>query len=285
MGRLDNKVAVVTGGASGMGRAIGTRFAREGAAVVLADLNEKGGAQVVRECAETAGGKAVFQRADVSLESDVKNAIARAIAEFGRLDVMVNNAGVGGAMGRLEEIPLEEWDRTQAVLLRGVFLGMKHAIPEMRRCGGGSIISTASIAGVSGDFGPHPYSAAKAGVINLTRSAAAEVARDRIRVNAICPGGIKTPMFIGGGGFGHDDATIEATMAKLQPIPRAGRAEDIAAMALFLASDEAEWITGAVMVVDGGALVAHRNAISAESTGRGYAGPSFERELGRKNDR
>jgi NAD(P)-dependent dehydrogenase (short-subunit alcohol dehydrogenase family) len=158
-----------------------------------------------------------------------------------------------------------------------VFLGMKHAIPELRRAGGGSIVSTASIAGISGDFGPHPYSAAKAGVINLTRSAAAELAVDRIRVNVICPGGIKTPMFVGGGGFGHDDATIEATMAKLQPIRRAGRAEDIAAMALFLASDESEWITGTVMVVDGGALVAHRNAISAEATGQGYAGPSFQR--------
>jgi NAD(P)-dependent dehydrogenase (short-subunit alcohol dehydrogenase family) len=277
MGRLDNKVAVVTGGSSGMGRAIGTRFAREGAAVVLADLNEKGGAQVVRECAEAAGGKAVFQLTDVTSESDVKNAIARAVAEFGRLDIMVNTAGVGGALGRLEEIPLEEWERTQAVLLLGVFLGMKHSIPHLRRSGGGSIISTASIAGVSGDFGPHPYSAAKAGVINLTRSAAAEVAKDRIRVNVICPGGIKTPMFIGGGGFGHDDATIEATMAKLQPIPRAGLPEDIAAMALFLAGDESEWITGTVMVVDGGALVAHRNAISAAATGRGYAGPSFQR--------
>ncbi|HKD69201.1 MAG TPA: SDR family NAD(P)-dependent oxidoreductase [Candidatus Binataceae bacterium] len=276
MGRLDNKVAVITGGASGMGRAIGNRFVREGAAVVLADLNEKGGVEVVAECA-AAGGKAVFQQADVASESEVKNAVARAVKEFGRLDIMVNNAGVGGAMGRLENVSVEDWDRTQAVLLRGVFLGMKHAIPELRRFGGGSIISTASIAGISGDFGPHPYSAAKAGVINLTRSAAAELAIDRIRVNVICPGGIKTPMFIGGGGFGHDDATIEATMAKLQPIRRAGRAEDIAAMALFLASDESEWITGAVMVVDGGALVAHRNAISAAATGSGYAGPSFQR--------
>jgi NAD(P)-dependent dehydrogenase (short-subunit alcohol dehydrogenase family) len=275
MGRLDNKVAVVTGGASGMGRAIGTRFVREGAKVVLADLNEKGGAEVVRECA-AAGGTAVFQPTDVAVEADVKNAVARAVKEFGRLDIMVNNAGIGGAMGKLEQITVENWDRTQAVLLRGVFLGMKHAIPELRRAGGGSIVSTASIAGVSGDFGPHPYSAAKAGVINLTRSAAAELAVDRIRVNVICPGGIKTPMFVGGGGFGHDDATIEATMAKLQPIRRAGRADDIAAMALFLASDESEWITGTVMVVDGGALVAHRNAISAEATGGGYAGPSFQ---------
>jgi NAD(P)-dependent dehydrogenase (short-subunit alcohol dehydrogenase family) len=276
MGKLDNRVAVVTGGASGMGRAIGVRFAAEGAKVVLADLNEKGGADVAREIARE-GGKALFQLTDVTSEADVKGAIARAVKEFGRLDIMVNNAGVGGALGSLEDISVEDWDRTQAVLLRSVFIGMKHSIPELRRAGGGSIISTASIAGVSGDFGPHPYSAAKAGVINLTRSAAAEVAADRIRVNAICPGGIKTPMFVGGGGFGTDEATIEANMARLQPIARAGRAEDIAAMALFLASDDAEWITGTTMVVDGGALVAHKNAISAASTGRGYVGPSFQR--------
>jgi NAD(P)-dependent dehydrogenase (short-subunit alcohol dehydrogenase family) len=276
MGKLDNRVAVVTGGASGMGRAIGIRFAAEGAAVVLADLNEKGGSEVAREIAQ-AGGKAVFQLTDVTSEADVKGAIARAVKEFGRLDILVNNAGVGGALGSLEDVSVEDWDRTQAVLLRSVFLGMKHSIPELRRAGGGSIISTASVAGISGDFGPHPYSAAKAGVINLTRSAAAELAGDRIRVNVICPGGIKTPMFVGGGGFGNDDATIEANMARLQPIPRAGRAEDIAAMALFLASDDSEWITGAMMVVDGGAMVAHKNAISAASTGRGYVGPSFQR--------
>jgi NAD(P)-dependent dehydrogenase (short-subunit alcohol dehydrogenase family) len=276
MGKLDNRVAVVTGGASGMGRTIGMRFAAEGAAVVLADLNEKGGADVVGEIGQ-AGGKALFQPTDVTSEAAVKGAIARAVKEFGRLHIMVNNAGVGGALGSLEDVSVEDWDRTQAVLLRSVFLGMKHSIPELRRAGGGSIISTASVAGLSGDFGPHPYSAAKAGVINLTRSAAAELAADRIRVNVICPGGIKTPMFVGGGAFGNDDATIEANMAKLQPLARAGRAEDIAAMALFLASDDAEWITGATMVVDGGAMVAHKNAISAASTGRGYAGPSFQR--------
>jgi NAD(P)-dependent dehydrogenase (short-subunit alcohol dehydrogenase family) len=180
-------------------------------------------------------------------------------------------------VGKLESISVEDWDRTQAVLLRGVFLGMKHSIPALRRSGGGSIISTASIAGVSGDFGPHPYSAAKAGVINLTRSAAVELAPDRIRVNAICPGMIKTPMLVGGGGYGRDEAAIEANLAKLQPIARAGRAEDIAAMALFLASDDGEWITGTAVVVDGGALLWHANAIAAADMGHGYVGPSFER--------
>jgi|SRR5579885_1857826 len=277
MGKLDGKAAVVTGGSSGMGRAMALLFARESAAVVLADLNEQGGAEVTRECA-AAGGRAVFQPADVTAESDVKNAVARAVNEFGRLDIMVNNAGVGGAVGKLESISVEDWDRTQAVLLRGVFLGMKHSIPALRRSGGGSIISTASIAGVSGDFGPHPYSAAKAGVINLTRSAAVELAPDRIRVNAICPGLIKTPMVVGGGGYGRDETTIEASLAKLQPIARAGRPEDIAAMALFLASDDAEWITGTAVVVDGGALLWHANAIPSAAMGQGYIGPSFLRQ-------
>ncbi len=256
-----------------MGRAMGIRFAQEGAALILADINEKGGAEVVREC-DAVGGKAVFQPTDVTVESDIERALARAVKEFGRLDIMVNNAGVGGAVGKLEDISLEDWDRTQAVLLRSVFLGMKHSIPHLRRSGGGSIISTASVAGVSGDFGPHPYGAAKAGVINLTRSAALEVAGDKIRVNAICPGYIRTPMQAGA--WGNDEAAIKTAMAKLQPIARAGEPEDVAAMALFLACDESAWITGTAMVVDGGVLVWHATATRPQAQGR-YVGPSFQR--------
>ena len=273
MGRLDNKVAVITGAASGMGRATAIRFAGEGAAVVVADLNQDGGESVVRECREN-GGRAVFQRADVAAEPDVQALIARAVSEFGRLDITFNNAGFVGALGALEQLGVDAWDRTHAVLLRGVFLGIKHSIPEMRKGGGGSIISTASIAGMRGGFGPTPYSAAKAGVINLTYCAALELGKDRIRVNCICPGGINTP--IGGptGSFG------EEFLARAQPIPRAGQPDDIANMALFLASDESQFVSGAAMVVDGAfmARAAGFGSSSGEAWRRSvsFMGPSFE---------
>ncbi len=192
MGRLDGKVAVITGAASGIGRGTAIRFAGEGAAVVLADLNQDGGESAVRECKEN-GGRAVFQKTDVASGDDIKAAIDRAVREFGKLDIIFNNAGLGGAVGTIEEVSFENWDRTMAILLRAVFAGMKYAVPEMRKVGGGSIISTASVAGLRGGAGPHAYSAAKAAVINLTRSVALEVGKDRIRVNCICPGGINTP--------------------------------------------------------------------------------------------
>src|SRR5260370_15641447 len=192
MDRYDSKVAVITGAASGIGRATAIRFAAEGAAVVVADLNIDGGEATVRECREHAG-RAVFQKTDVSAEADIKSIIARAVAEFGRLDITFNNAGFVGALGPLEEISAENWDRTHTVLLRGVFLGIKYSIPEMRKAGGGSIISTASIAGMRGGRGPTVYSAAKAGVINLTHCAAVELGKDRIRVNCICPAATAPP--------------------------------------------------------------------------------------------
>jgi len=239
MGRLENKVAVITGAASGIGRGTAIRFAGEGAAVVIADLNVEGGEAAVRDCKEN-GGRAVFQKTDVSAEADVKAAVARAVKEFGRLDIMYNNAGLGGAVGPIDETTVENWDKSLAILLRSVFLGMKFAIPEMRKVGGGSIISTASVAGLRGGAGPHAYSAAKAAVINLTRSVALEVGKDRIRVNCICPGGINTPLIntrLPGG-----EPVAEQLLAQIQPIPRAGHPHD-AAMALFLASNDSEWVT------------------------------------------
>jgi NAD(P)-dependent dehydrogenase (short-subunit alcohol dehydrogenase family) len=282
MGKLNNKVAVITGAASGIGRATAALFAGEGAAVVIGDLNVEGGEAAMRDCKEN-GGRAVFQKTDVVDENEVKAMVERAVNEFGGLDIIYNNAGLGGALGPLEEITVENWDRSLAVLLRGVFLGMKHAIPEMRKRGGGSIISTASIAGLRGYPGLHAYCAAKAAVVNLTRSAAIELGKDRIRVNCICPGGINTPIFT------RTQPSliplIEERLAQAQPIPRAGHPEDIAKMALFLASNDSEWLSGQAMVVDGAATAggtASRQSPPEQQERvlpippKGFMGPSFQ---------
>ncbi len=281
MGKLDGKVAVITGAASGIGQATAIRFSGEGAAVVVADLNQNGGESTVRQCKEH-GGNAVFQKADVASEPEVQAMIARAVKEFGRLDIIYNNAGIVGAIGPIEQIKVEDWDRSLAVLLRSVFLGIKYAAPEMRKAGGGSIISTASVAGLRGFAGIHPYCAAKAGVVNLTRSAAAEFAKDRIRVNCICPGLINTPI-VHRNGPGVKEA-MEQWMSHSQPMQRAGHPEDIAGMALYLASDDAQWVTGQAMVVDGGltmgaALSQAQGATAPQGgvlPGGGFVGPSFE---------
>jgi len=280
MGRLDGKVAVITGSASGIGRGTAMRFAGEGAAVVIADLNVEGGEAAVRDCREN-GGRAVFQKADVSSEAEIKALVARAVKEFRRLDIIYNNAGIVGALGPLEQISVEDWDRSIAVLLRSVFLGIKHSVPELRKTGGGSIISTASVAGIRGFAGLHPYCAAKAGVVNLTRSAALEFAKDKIRVNCICPGGINTPI-LHRNQPGVKEA-MEDWMAKGQPMQRAGHPEDIAGMALYLASDDAQWVTGQAMVVDGGLTVGSQFSNAADGgqllsamPPAGYVGPSFE---------
>ena len=279
MGQLQGKVAVITGAASGMGKAASLLFAREGANVVLADLNVAGGEEVAKAASE-AGPRCVFQRTDVSAEADVAALIGRAVSEFGHLDVVFNNAGIGGALGPLEEISVDDWERTLAVCLRGVFLGMKHAVAPMRAQGGGSIISTASIAGIDGYPGLHAYCAAKAGVVNLTRSASIELAADKIRVNCICPGGVSTPIL--GLGSAFDKAATDAWLVNAQPLPLAGQPEDIAQAALFLASDASRFVTGHALVVDGGATA---GAITRARRGpgeeprrpqRSFAGPSFE---------
>jgi NAD(P)-dependent dehydrogenase (short-subunit alcohol dehydrogenase family) len=282
MGKLEKKVAVITGAASGIGRATAIRFAGEGAAVVIADLNREGGEAAVRDCREN-GGSAVFQLADVASEEDIKGAVDRAVKEFGRLDIIYNNAGLGGAVGPLEKTSAANWDRSFSILLRAVFLGIKHSVPEMRKTGGGSIVSTASIAGLRGAAGLHAYCAAKAGVISLTRSASIELAKDKIRVNCICPGLIATPLTynrIPGG-----EQTAMQLFAAFQPWPRAGRPEDIAAMALFLASDDSEFVSGQAMVVDG-AVTSGMGAgnLAQGSQGAGavsilddeWSGPSFQ---------
>ena len=252
--RLENRVAVVTGGASGMGKATVLRFLAEGASVVIADFNATTGADTVREAFAAGHGEQVrFIKTDVAEEADVDAAVACAVETFGGIDVMFNNAGVGGAIGPLTETSVSDWDYTFAVLTRGVFLGIKHAARAMRAQGrGGSIINTASIAGLSGDAGPLAYSAAKAAVINLSKGAAVELAQDHIRVNAICPGFIATPLAALGGSV----TELSAQFATAQPWPEAGNGDHIAGVALFLASDDARFVTGESILVDGGLTAA-----------------------------
>lgn len=248
--RLQDKVAIVTGGAGGMGQATVARFLAEGARVVIADFNAASG-QATFDMARQAGhaDAARFIRTDVAREADIKAMIECAMSEFGRLDILFNNAGVGGAIGPVWEIEEEEWDYTFDVLVKGVFFGIKHGTRVLRQQQqGGSIINTASVAGLSGGCGPLAYSAAKAAVVNLSRAAAVQLAPDRIRVNAICPGFILT-------GLTHSaQVSLEEAgrhLDGLQPWPEHGTGADIAGTALFLASDDSRFVTGDAIVVDG----------------------------------
>jgi NAD(P)-dependent dehydrogenase (short-subunit alcohol dehydrogenase family) len=247
---LRDRVAVVTGGASGIGRATVLRFLAEGASVVVGDLNEENGQQLAAEVAEP--DRLHVLRTDVAEEADVEALIGAAVDRFGGLDVVFNNAGVGGAFGPLTEIDVADWDRTFDVLVRSVFLGTKHAARVMiAQERGGSIINTASVAGLGGGGGPLAYSAAKAGVVNLTFNAAVELAHHRIRVNAICPGLISTPLAVGR----HAEKVWEL-MPTFQPWPDAGDPDDIAGLALYLAGPDSGFLTGEAIRCDGGLLAA-----------------------------
>jgi NAD(P)-dependent dehydrogenase (short-subunit alcohol dehydrogenase family) len=237
-----------------MGKATVLKYLEEGANVVVADFNEATGEAAVAEAADMGfAGNIRFIKTDVASEADVEAMLALAVSEFGGLDIVFNNAGVGGAIGPLTETSVEAWDYTMDVLAKGVFLGLKHAARIMQPQGrGGSIINTASIAGLSGDGGPMVYSAAKAAVISLSKSAAVELAPHRIRVNAICPGFIATPLAAGGGQL----ETTEERFTNAQPWPEAGKGEHIAGAALFLASDDASFVTGEALLVDGGLTAA-----------------------------
>ena len=253
MSRLRGKAALITGGASGIGEATVRLFVGEGASVMIADIQDERGARLAAELGE----RAAYAHTDVSREADVEAAVATTVARFGRLDCIFNNAGYGGVGGRIEAISIAGFDETIGVLLRGVLLGMKHAAPVMKRQGGGSIISTASIAGLQAGFGPHVYSAAKAAVIQLTRTVAMELGEHNVRVNCICPGGIATPIFGKGLGMSVEAADALVPMMKgilenLQPIKRSGLGDDIAQAALWLASDDSTFVNGHALVVDGG---------------------------------
>jgi NAD(P)-dependent dehydrogenase (short-subunit alcohol dehydrogenase family) len=248
-GRIEGKVAVITGGGSGIGQATVMRFLEEGAKVVFGDLNDDNSAETMA-LAESAGfaGSLRYRKTDVCEEDQMRDLVQAAVDEFGQLDSIYNNAGIGGAFGPVEEVSVADWDRTFNVLVRGVFLGMKYAIPALRAGGrGGSINSTASIAGINGGAGPTAYSAAKAAVVNLTRATAMEVVQHHIRVNAVAPGLIMTPLLHRG-----DRDNVSPEMAQKQPWPEPGEPVDIANAVLFLTSDEARFITGEILVVDGG---------------------------------
>jgi NAD(P)-dependent dehydrogenase (short-subunit alcohol dehydrogenase family) len=276
MSRLEGKVAVVTGGASGMGLASVERFIEEGAKVVLTDLpagdmnvltrrvgetkasfhyreRTPGGTNDGFTIAQRLGPSAKFVPADITVPEELQKVIDTAVEEFGGLDILFNNAGIGGGEGSLLDATDEVFDRIIDVDLKAVLRGIKFAIPHLARRGGGSIISTSSTVAISGSIGAPAYSAAKGGIVALTRAAAMELAADMIRVNCICPGAILTPMNYSNPRWESiEPGQLRTMFAGVQPIPRAGEPIDIANAALWLASDESSFVTGQVIPVDGG---------------------------------
>jgi len=242
--RLAGKVAIVTGAASGIGRATAQLFAAEGARVVAVDLNEAAGREIESEAI-------LFARADVASGADVERVVAIAVERFGGLDILFNNAGIA-VFKTLEETSEAEWDRVVAVNLRACYLGIKHAIAPMRRRGGGAIVNTASVHGFATAGQVGAYGATKHGVIGLTKAAALELAHDNIRVNAVCPGAIDTPLMRSNLRAVGDEAAELRKISQAEPLGRVGQPEEIARAVLFLVSEEASFVTGAPFLIDGG---------------------------------
>lgn len=249
MGKLDGKAAIITGAASGIGRATAILFAKEGARLTLGDVDPKG--QSVADEIAKAGGAAIFVKTDVSNPEEVQALVRTSVDTYGRLDIMFNNAGIEGEQRFTADCSVENWDRVLAVNLKGVFLGMKYAIPEMLKNGGGVIVNTASTAGLTGYPSLPAYSASKGGVIQLTKTAALEYARKGIRVNCICPGGIFTPL-VERFTAGLPQEQIQKMVEMAHPIGRFGTPEEVARLALYLASDDSSFCTGAPFIIDGG---------------------------------
>lgn len=241
MGRLQNKVALITGGASGIGAATARLFVQEGAKVVLADLNEEKGKAFETEL-KSQGAEAVFVKANITSEEEVASLFKQAIEAFGKVDIVFNNAGIGRVQPT-HELEYSEWRNTVNVDLDGVFLVARESIREMLKAGGGTIVNTASMYGWVGSPGSAAYNAAKGGVINLTRSLALEYADQNIRVNALCPGFIDTPII---------PEENKKELASMTPMKRLGQADEMATAVLFLASDDSSYMTGGSLIVDGG---------------------------------
>jgi NAD(P)-dependent dehydrogenase (short-subunit alcohol dehydrogenase family) len=253
MGRVEGKASIVTGSAAGIGRACAIALAREGAKVAVADVDEPGGAETVASIQEN-GGEAFFCRTDVSVMADMRELVRQAAERWGRLDVLVNNAGVA-IPGSVTEMPEEDWDRVISVNLSGVWRGMHVAIPEMLKTGGGSVINTSSVQSAVGFRGWAGYAASKGGINSLTHQAAVEYAAQGIRVNAILPGTILTPMNERILATSPDASRIEQQWLSMHPVGRLGWPEEVAALVVFLASDESSFITGELIRVDGGLVV------------------------------
>jgi NAD(P)-dependent dehydrogenase (short-subunit alcohol dehydrogenase family) len=265
MTRLTDKIAVITGGCSGIGLATVELFVSEGARVVVADIQDSRGAALQQRL----GDRVRYQHCDVTQEADIAALMQTAAAEFGRIDVLFNNAGAGGARETIEEMTGEAWDRTHALLLRSVALGMRYAVPFMKTHGG-AIINTASIAALQAGAAPIAYSAAKAGVLHLSKVAAAELARYAIRVNAVCPGFMLTDIFTATFGM-TDNAAAQANAALRQVSPMAqpmaipGEPRHIAEAVLYFAAESGAFVTGTHLVVDGGITIGPRSAWDANT--------------------
>lgn len=256
-GRLENKVVAITGAASGFGEAAAIRFVAEGAKVVLGDIQEEAGQKV----AASLGDAAVFVKCNVTLEDDVANLVDTAVAHFGRLDVMYNNAGIVGAAGPIADTVTDEWKFTIDILLNGVYYGCKHAARVMIPQGSGSIVSMSSTAGLMGGLGPHAYATAKHAVIGLTKNVACELAQYGVRANAISPAGMATPMVAALQGDPSDIEATKKTLAAASPLKgRAGVADDVVNAALWLASDESGYTTGHTLTTDAGITIGSNNA-------------------------
>ncbi|HQQ74392.1 MAG TPA: glucose 1-dehydrogenase [Pseudomonadales bacterium] len=248
--RLKDKVAIITGAASGIGRGVAELFVSAGAKVIVADMNEEGGKAAVAEL----GANTRFFKCDVTSEDSVKAMVDFAVSEFGKLDILHNNAGAFGARGAVEEIQVKDFDFTFALLVRSVFLGCKYAAAQMRKQGhGGSIINTASISATTPGYGPHIYQSAKAAVLQLSKTFALELAEQKIRVNCVSPGGVYTPLV--GNAIGLDAETVKQVgegMGATLPMNRPGYPLDIARGVLFFATEDSEFLIGQNMIIDGG---------------------------------